>query len=155
MKWTNHSKLDSYGVKLEGWPDHVPRQNPSTLSVSQNKILLDLLSEGKMFFSHIEGTQPLEAAMSAEENPIRDEDAMFADSIDFSWVSEQSQGDTGFVIVSLEIVVQWHGVITGAIVGSSLVDASGHERERIRTKRRTWCRRTTKRLWHYSEETTS
>ncbi|RDX57295.1 hypothetical protein OH76DRAFT_1334682 [Lentinus brumalis] len=134
MKWTNHSKLDSYGVKLEGWPDHVPRQNPSTLSVSQNKILLDLLSEGKMFFSHIEGTQPSEAAMIAEEHPVRDEDAMFADSIDFSWVSEQSQGDTGSFIVSLKMVLQWHGVITGPIAGPFRVDASGHERERILTK---------------------
>ncbi|KAI0719282.1 hypothetical protein C8T65DRAFT_758907 [Cerioporus squamosus] len=102
MKWTNHAKLDSYGVKLVGWPDNVPRQNPSTLSVAQNKILLDLLNEGYMFFSRIEGTQPSEPVMSMEETPMRDEDAMFEDSINFTWASEDSQENSGNSIVSPE-----------------------------------------------------
>lgn len=50
MKWSNHSRLDSYGVTLSGWPADIPKQNPSTLSVSQMKILLDVLEDGRMHF---------------------------------------------------------------------------------------------------------
>ncbi|RPD74796.1 hypothetical protein L226DRAFT_571079 [Lentinus tigrinus ALCF2SS1-7] len=95
MKWTNHSKLDIYGVRLVGWPENVPRQNPSTLSVAQNKLLLDLLNEGKISFSYLEGVQSSVPTVSADEAPNRDEDAMFEDSIDYTWVSEETQEDVG------------------------------------------------------------
>ena len=105
MKWTNHSKLDSYGVKMVGWPENVPRQNPSTLSVAQNKLLLDLLSEGKMSFSRIESTQPPEPTMGVEELPVGDEDAMFEDSINYTWVPEATQEEDASVSVSEDNII--------------------------------------------------
>lgn len=53
MKWTNHSKLEVYGIRLEGWPSSVPMQNPSSLSVAQNLEVLDALRSGKMRFISI------------------------------------------------------------------------------------------------------
>lgn len=53
MKWTNHERLDVYGVRLAGWPTSVPVQNPSTLKVTQNKLLLDALQNGTMKFERI------------------------------------------------------------------------------------------------------
>ncbi|OBZ72193.1 hypothetical protein A0H81_07963 [Grifola frondosa] len=38
MRWKDHSKLDAYGIRLVGWPENVPLQNPSTMSVAQNKL---------------------------------------------------------------------------------------------------------------------
>ena len=46
MKWTNPERLDAYGVRLVGWPEGVPAQNPSTFKVSQNKVLLEALQNG-------------------------------------------------------------------------------------------------------------
>lgn len=50
MKWTNPERLDAYGVRLVGWPDGVPAQNPSTLKVNQNKVLLEAIQNGSMKF---------------------------------------------------------------------------------------------------------
>ncbi|KAI0787666.1 hypothetical protein C8Q74DRAFT_1253160 [Fomes fomentarius] len=94
MKWTNHSNLDVYGVRIVGWPDDVPQQNPSTLSVAQNRLILELLNGGKLHFVHMDGTTTAEASHGVEEVPQRDEDMMFADSIDYSWVSEGSDGNS-------------------------------------------------------------
>lgn len=94
MKWTNHSNLDVYGVRIVGWPDDVPQQNPSTLSVAQNRLILELLNGGKLRFVHMDGTTTAEASHSIEEVPQRDEDMMFADSIDYSWVSDGSDGNS-------------------------------------------------------------
>ncbi|KAI0300919.1 hypothetical protein BC826DRAFT_991353 [Russula brevipes] len=53
MKWTNHSNLSVYGVRLEGWPPAIPMQNPSTLSTSQNRELRDALTSGNLKFCRI------------------------------------------------------------------------------------------------------
>ncbi|KAH9960846.1 hypothetical protein BC827DRAFT_366960 [Russula dissimulans] len=53
MKWTNHSNLSVYGVRLEGWPTNIPMQNPSTLSTSQNRELRDALASGALTFCRI------------------------------------------------------------------------------------------------------
>jgi hypothetical protein len=53
MKWTNHSNLSVYGVRLEGWPPAIPMQNPSTLSTSQNRELRDALTSGILKFCRI------------------------------------------------------------------------------------------------------
>ena len=53
MKWTNHTNLSVYGVRLEGWPSSIPMQNPSTLSSSQNRELRDALSNGTLKFCRI------------------------------------------------------------------------------------------------------
>jgi len=50
MKWTNHDRLSAYGVRIVGWPRDIPFQNPSTLTVSQNKVLLDCLQTGSLHF---------------------------------------------------------------------------------------------------------
>jgi len=53
MKWTNPERLDAYGVRLVGWPEGVPAQNPSSFKVSQNKTLLEALRNGSMRFEKI------------------------------------------------------------------------------------------------------
>jgi hypothetical protein len=50
MKWKNPDQLSAYGVQLFGWPPDVPRTNPSTLSVSQNRLLLEALQIGVLRF---------------------------------------------------------------------------------------------------------
>ncbi|OSD06565.1 hypothetical protein PYCCODRAFT_1474680 [Trametes coccinea BRFM310] len=87
MKWTNHSKLDTYGVRVVGWPDHIPMRNPSSLSVAQNQLLFELLSSGQVHFERIDGERTTGSLQPSAEHspPHRDEDAMFEDSIDYSW----------------------------------------------------------------------
>ncbi|KAI0649105.1 hypothetical protein C8Q79DRAFT_948831 [Trametes meyenii] len=85
MKWTNHSKLHAYGVRLVGWPANVPLQNPSTLSTSQNKLLLEMLGSGRITFIRLDGAQPLNEGHLKGSQPLQGEDeAMFEDSIDYS-----------------------------------------------------------------------
>lgn len=51
MKWTNHARLQhAYSVRLVGWPADVPMRNPSTLTMAQNQMVLDALTEGRMLF---------------------------------------------------------------------------------------------------------
>ncbi|CAL1716215.1 unnamed protein product [Somion occarium] len=50
MKWSNHSKLSTYGIRIEGWPAHIPHQNPSSLSASQNRQILNALTNGTLRF---------------------------------------------------------------------------------------------------------
>ena len=76
MKWTNPERLDAYGVRLIGWPEGVPAQNPSTFKVSQNKILLEALQNGSMRFEKIVPT------LREEEAPKVNEDDPHED---FSW----------------------------------------------------------------------
>ncbi|THV03249.1 hypothetical protein K435DRAFT_775126 [Dendrothele bispora CBS 962.96] len=53
MKWTNPDRLHAYGVYLVGWPEDIPKQNPSTLKLCQNRRLLGLLESGQMKFMRI------------------------------------------------------------------------------------------------------
>ncbi|KAH9850376.1 hypothetical protein C2E23DRAFT_836259 [Lenzites betulinus] len=87
MKWTNHSKLSVYGVRISGWPEAIPSQNPSTLSVTQNKKLLEMLNAGDICFVRLDATARTsdEAHEQHVQSPMRDEEAMFEDSIDYSW----------------------------------------------------------------------
>ena len=50
MRWKNQSNLETYGVRLVGWPADIPMQNPSTLSAAQNTQILNALNEGTMQF---------------------------------------------------------------------------------------------------------
>jgi hypothetical protein len=77
MKWSNHSRLDIYGVTLSGWPADIPKQNPSTLTVSQMRILLDLLEDGRMHFVK-EGSTVTTLRIDRETE-------------DFSWACEDDQ----------------------------------------------------------------
>ena len=77
MKWTNPERLDAYGVRLIGWPEGVPAQNPSTFKVSQNKLLLEALQNGTMRFEKIIPTtttprQEEEASKADEDDPQED-----------------------------------------------------------------------------------
>jgi hypothetical protein len=77
MKWTNPERLDVYGVRLIGWPEGVPAQNPSHFKASQNKMLLEALQNGSMRFEKIAPTNPRQEEDSkANENDPHE---------DFSW----------------------------------------------------------------------
>jgi len=67
MKWTNHSNLSVYGVRLEGWPTNIPMQNPSTLSTSQNRELRDALVSGSLKFcpTNAEVPSPLDSVTAS------------------------------------------------------------------------------------------
>lgn len=94
MKWTNHSKLDAYGVRLVGWPDTIPLQNPSTFSVAQNKRLLEMLGAGQIFFERLDGVPSSQSWQdSVVQSPHLDEEAMFEDAIDFSWTGEPGENE--------------------------------------------------------------
>lgn len=102
MKWTNHSKLDAYGVRLVGWPDNVPVQNPSTLSVAQNKRLLEMLGAGEVSFERLDGVQSMQSLQGASvQSPRPDEEAMFEDTIDFSWTCEPGENESLHVSAAL------------------------------------------------------
>ncbi|PIL35579.1 hypothetical protein GSI_02307 [Ganoderma sinense ZZ0214-1] len=88
MKWTNHAKLVVYKVRINGWPDNIPVQNPSVLSSTQNKLLLELLREGKLYFSRLEDGSASETNAKDEVSSEREgEDAIFED-----WLSEGTEG---------------------------------------------------------------
>ncbi|KAI0749334.1 hypothetical protein C8Q80DRAFT_1269231 [Daedaleopsis nitida] len=93
MKWTNHSNLYVYGVRILGWPDDIPQQNPSTLSTACNRRILDLLKESKISFIRCGNTASADLPATADEVPEQDEDAIFEDSIDYSWAVGEAEGD--------------------------------------------------------------
>ena len=104
MKWSNHDRLvDSYGVRLEGWPPSIPKQNPSTLSVAQNKAILEALQRGSMRFIPVNSTAQVPGNRNVEDldAKARDEQDIFEDAVDFSagfgedGVFEDSRGKTG------------------------------------------------------------
>lgn len=74
MKWTNPERLDAYGVRLIGWPEGVPAQNPSSFKVSQNKVLLEALQNGSMRFEKITPATPRqqEASKADDDDPHED-----------------------------------------------------------------------------------
>ncbi|KAI0331925.1 hypothetical protein GY45DRAFT_1321749 [Cubamyces sp. BRFM 1775] len=94
MKWTNHSTLEKYGVRIVGWPESVPLQNPSMLSAAQNQLLLEMLGTGRIRFVRLDGTQvATNTYHPGSNNPHHDEDAMFEDAIDYSWACDISGED--------------------------------------------------------------
>lgn len=96
MKWKDHSKLDIYGIRLEGWPLDVPKDNPSTLSVVQNKEVLKALQSGRMSFVRIAGSsgQTTPSSGSQQSPEISD---------DFSWACGYPDEATHSVSSLLEI----------------------------------------------------
>jgi hypothetical protein len=79
MKWTNPERLDTYGVRLLGWPEGVPAQNPSSLKSGQNKLLLEALQNGTMRFEKLSYAKPAPVSKrlgKGEES---------AETEDFSW----------------------------------------------------------------------
>ena len=80
MKWTNPERLDVFGVRLVGWPEGVPAQNPSTLKVGQNRILLEAMQSGTMYFERLFYGSPAVSRVNAEDNGDADDP-----NDDFSW----------------------------------------------------------------------
>lgn len=83
MKWSNPERLDMYGVRLIGWPEGIPAQNPSTLKVGQNKVLLEALQSGLMKFE-----RSFQAHPRPTGNNLDGEDT----NEDFSWAYDADAG---------------------------------------------------------------
>ena len=73
MRWKNQDNLETYGVRLIGWPPGIPMQNPSTLSAAQNTQILNALNEGTMQFLPIGsfGNLPSQAELMHIPDPTR------------------------------------------------------------------------------------
>ncbi|KAH9917037.1 uncharacterized protein B0H18DRAFT_884190 [Fomitopsis serialis] len=85
MKWTDHSKLDTYGIRIVGWPSSVPLQNPSTLSVAQNKAVLEALRNGMLYFERLGAPSETHPGTSTEK-PQNDPSRVATDqAMDISW----------------------------------------------------------------------
>jgi len=82
MKWTNPEKLDVYGVRLIGWPEGIPAQNPSMLKVGQNKTLLEAIQSGSMRFQRI---NPITPSSYLEGSSINTAQINCEEDEDFSW----------------------------------------------------------------------
>ena len=96
MKWTNHERLDVYGVRLVGWPSDIPVANPSSLKASQNKIILDCLENGTLRFERLFPEAPPPPAEPVNVLPIVDEVPIVLqpeDIDDVSWVSLDPSSD--------------------------------------------------------------
>ncbi|KAG6842348.1 hypothetical protein C0991_010638 [Blastosporella zonata] len=88
MKWTNHERLDVYGVRLIGWPAGIPVANPSSLKASQNKAILNCLDNGTLMF------EKLFPDVAIASVPPNDQDAQESEDIDdFSWAYDANAGD--------------------------------------------------------------
>lgn len=90
MKWTNHPQLESaYNIRLVGWPDDIPKTNPSTLNARQNRRILDSLTTGSIHFVSVGHVATTESPNTAAPNPVTkpppEEDMdVFEGTIDFS-----------------------------------------------------------------------
>lgn len=85
MKWSNHEKLSAFGVQIEGWPSHIPHQNPSSLSATQNKEILQGVQDGTISFVRLLAATPNETSSepSPTTRPMPHQQSSMAD--DFSW----------------------------------------------------------------------
>jgi hypothetical protein len=90
MKWTNPERLDVYGVRLVGWPEGVPSQNPSSLKSGQNKLLLAALQNGTMRFERL--LQESSAVNSGEDKSAEDPSSANETADDFSWAYDADAG---------------------------------------------------------------
>ena len=90
MKWTNPERLDMYGVRLVGWPEGVPSQNPSSLKSGQNRVLLDAIQKGTMRFERLSH----ESSVTVPEETENVEEASSANMTteDFSWAYDVDAG---------------------------------------------------------------
>ncbi|CAA7266994.1 unnamed protein product [Cyclocybe aegerita] len=91
MKWTNPERLDAFGVRLVGWPEGVPAQNPSSLKVSQNKILLEAIQSGTMRFEKLSNAQNVGSGEVIEGRSPSRADGDGVDE-DFSWAYDADAG---------------------------------------------------------------
>lgn len=78
-----------YGVRLVGWPEGVPSQNPSSLKSGQNKLLLDALQKGTMRFQRLSHVPSI-----VESEGTKGPADITADEAteDFSWAYDADAG---------------------------------------------------------------
>ncbi len=93
MKWTNHSKLDNYGIHVVGWPSDVPMQNPSSLSTAQNKLILDAIMHGDLRFLPLDTNASFNTTGISEQQsrPQNDDTDVFASAVDFFWAEDRPE----------------------------------------------------------------
>ncbi|KAJ3744386.1 hypothetical protein DFH05DRAFT_1494936 [Lentinula detonsa] len=137
MKWTNHERLFTYGVYLEGWPSDIPTKNPSTLKADQNKRLLNLLNKGSLrFIKNImlpSGPDQPQAGGAGEETDSRaDDNEGGIDQSDdmFDWAIQYDE-DTA---VSVSLSLPCFPLIKSMIVPSATI----RRRHCPNTSSRTW-----------------
>ncbi|KAG6862548.1 hypothetical protein C0995_000096 [Termitomyces sp. Mi166 len=97
MKWTNHERLDVYGVRLVGWPSDIPVANPSSLKHSQNKIILDCLESGTLRFERLFPDAPPPSAEPANDIPSTADEVpviqQLEDTDNLSWALDPNPSD--------------------------------------------------------------
>ncbi|CCM01384.1 uncharacterized protein FIBRA_03435 [Fibroporia radiculosa] len=96
MKWKDHSKLDVYGIRLEGWPPAVPMRNPSALSATQNKQILEALNAKTMTFIRTRDASPTPAGSTSISMQQESSDGadVIEDWIDYSPWASKDQDDS-------------------------------------------------------------
>lgn len=128
MKWSNHDKLHGYGIRLEGWPPSVPKQNPSSLSTAQNKFILEALQNGTMVFIPLDAHTPGPTdgeSLNAETTGGREEQDIFEGTIDFSG---SSGGDE-------DVQMRMEDVPSSLMVTSPISRAVSTEQDTLPTSR--------------------
>jgi len=116
MKWTNPERLDTYGVRLVGWPADIPFQNPSTLKVHQNKTLLEGFQKGDLKFERILPKDDEDSSADEEKDELDD---------DFSWAYDAN------AVPSSPIASTSTGARVLAGPAKSAVEASASERDAL------------------------
>lgn len=87
MKWSNHDRLSVYNVRLIGWPSSIPQLNPSSMTVVQNKLLLQALADGRMKFERINAAWQLQPVSELKRGSIEESQ----ENTDISWAYEDKQ----------------------------------------------------------------
>ena len=87
MKWSNHDRLSAYDVRLIGWPPSITQQNPSSMTASQNKLLLEALANGRMRFERIGAARMPGPISPAEKSGL----VGSQENTDISWAYEDKQ----------------------------------------------------------------
>ena len=86
MKWTDHSKLEAaYGIRIIGWPPSVPFRNPSSLSVAQNRQVLEALHDRTMRFERVAQTSGFHRDTPSSDATNNDAGATADEIMDISW----------------------------------------------------------------------
>lgn len=74
MRWTKPASLEElYNVRLIGWPPSVEMRNPSNNSLKENRLLLDLIRNGKMRFVQKSGPASPTSTQHVTPSPANEE----------------------------------------------------------------------------------
>jgi len=84
MKWSNHSQLETYNIRIVGWPEDVPKANPSALSVAHNRLLLEGTTNGTIRFERTDAAAAVYLPPEKPQDVTSLEEDFFMGTIDFS-----------------------------------------------------------------------